>query len=123
AKSLYCHVLLPNRCVAVGHFFCCWLLRCHASNLYLQPLSDKYDFTQVSFVCSHWAVHNYTPRFGLCLEQMWFGHSWEHDLLHYLESCQGFENMFVGLAVQVFCTCIPALIFLIPKEATRVSAS
>ncbi|CAF2295080.1 unnamed protein product, partial [Brassica napus] len=42
-----------------------------ASNLYLQPLSDKYDFTQVSFVCSHWAVHNYTPRFGLCLEQMW----------------------------------------------------
>ncbi|KAL1206497.1 putative folate-biopterin transporter 4 [Cardamine amara subsp. amara] len=39
-------------------------------------------------------------------------------------SSGSFENMFMGLAIQVFCTYIPVLfLFLIPKEATGVSAS
>ncbi|ESQ42972.1 hypothetical protein EUTSA_v10013383mg [Eutrema salsugineum] len=38
-------------------------------------------------------------------------------------SSGSFENMFLGLAIQVFCTYIPVLfLFLIPKEATGVSA-
>ena len=55
AKPLYGHVLLPNRGVAVRRFFprnspCCWLVRSHAWNLYLQPLSHKYDSPQISLV-------------------------------------------------------------------------
>jgi folate/biopterin transporter len=39
-------------------------------------------------------------------------------------SSGSFDNMFMGLAIQVFCTYIPVLfLFLIPKEATGVSAS
>ena len=39
-------------------------------------------------------------------------------------SSGSFENMSMGLAIQVFCTYIPVLfLFLIPKEATGVSAS
>ncbi|XP_010443068.1 PREDICTED: probable folate-biopterin transporter 4 [Camelina sativa] len=39
-------------------------------------------------------------------------------------SSGSFENMFMGLAIQVFCTYIPVMfLFLIPKEATGVSAS
>lgn len=55
AESLYRHVLLPNRGLAIGRFFprnctCCWLVRSHAWNLRIQPLSHKYDSTQVSIV-------------------------------------------------------------------------
>ncbi|XP_010448741.1 PREDICTED: probable folate-biopterin transporter 4 [Camelina sativa] len=39
-------------------------------------------------------------------------------------SSGSFDNMFMGLAIQVFCTYIPVMfLFLIPKEATGVSAS
>ncbi|CAN8301880.1 unnamed protein product [Cochlearia groenlandica] len=39
-------------------------------------------------------------------------------------SSGSFENMFMGLGIQVLCTYIPVLfLFLIPKEATGVSAS
>ncbi|KAJ6966721.1 hypothetical protein NC652_004314 [Populus alba x Populus x berolinensis] len=69
-------------CILFGDCTCCWMVRPHARNLYIQSLLKNHETTDDSLVGSHWVVFVVPPRYNFSVSSESCLQNFRQDLGH-----------------------------------------